>query len=231
MAKKVGRKRKYDNKETRERFQDLVYEAKKQKPSGKIRISDMVKISEEFHQKNPYKFPIPYNRDVWSTWGREYMEKANNFRTITKMFTKNNKEIEIPNFSEIINRHYSNKYKILELLIPQERLLHELVDENLQLSDSIKKVENKNRELKGVIDKYEALLLEMTHQSSIKIYKEKYGLNSILKINDKEEAFNNLNNLESYLHPAKVQKADSTRLKNEQDNLLLDNWKKKRGKK
>ncbi|WP_144491965.1 MULTISPECIES: hypothetical protein [Bacillus cereus group] len=234
MGKKgeVGRPRQYDNPETRKRFKQLVYEKRLEKTSGILTISDMVRISKRFHEEKPDEYPIAYNKDAWGTWGKQYLDEANNISKITVEVGSDRGEIEIPNFSELIERHYSDKYKLLELLIPQESLFHELADENIGMVQENERLKSRVAELEEELKKFEGLILEMAHHSAIKHYKDKHGLKPVLEMAQNRDSLGNLDNLEEFLQPTKSEEPE-IEIKvsgNEENNVLLANWKQKRKK-
>ncbi|MBY7104024.1 MULTISPECIES: hypothetical protein [Bacillus] len=236
--KGAGRKRKYDNPAEQTRLKKLVYLYRERNPSGIIKISHLVRFSEEMNKIKPDEFPSTYNKDVWSNWGREIINLANEPITI-KIVSKLGDHHEIPNFSDIVDKYMHDKPKLLEHLLTCENLLHESLTKNndfkLQnniLEKQINSLKLEISELEGTIKKYEKMTLEMAHHSGVEKYRVKYGLKNQISVSKNQKAFDNLDDLHSFLDP------DLTLKNNEEKNSLkkivkeespiLANWKKLR---
>lgn len=238
--KGAGRKRKYDNPEEQTRLKNLVYLYRKKKPSGIIKMADMVRFSEEMNKINTDEFPTIYKKDVWSTWGREFIEIANEPITI-KIESETGVKLEIPNFSDIVEKYYHDKSKLLEHLLPSENFLHEtlaknisLIARNNELEEQINSLKRELSSLEETIKKYQKMTLEMAHHSGVEKYRKKYGLKNQISASENRDAFDNLDNLHLFLEPKPDH--DNSPIKdgtkdtdiNKKDNVVLANWKKLR---
>ncbi|MDA1610800.1 hypothetical protein PDK26_05955 [Bacillus cereus] len=236
--KGAGRKRKYDNPEEQTRLKKLVYLYREKNPSGIIKISHLVRFSEEMNKIKPNEFPSTYNKDVWSNWGREIINLANEPITI-KIESELGDNHEIPNFSDIVDKYIHDKPKLLEHLLTCENLLHESLTQNndfkLQnniLEKQIKTLKLEISELESTIKKYEKMTLEMAHHSGVEKYKTKYGLKNQISVSKNLEAFDNLEDLRSFLEPDLIAKNNEKKINVEkiapEASPLLTNWKKLR---
>ncbi|KMP37556.1 hypothetical protein TU52_02340 [Bacillus cereus] len=233
--KGAGRKRKYDNPEEQTRLKKLVYLYRERNPSGIIRISHLVRFSEEMNTIKPDEFPSTYNKDAWANWGREIINLANEPITI-KIESESGNNYEIPNFSDIVDKYIYDKPKLLEHLLICENLLHDsltqnndLTSRNNVLEEQIKALNLEISELKGTIKKYEKMTLEMAHHSGIEKYRVNYGLKNQISVSKNHEAFDNLDNLRLFLEPnLNAQKLKDENKIDQEENLMLANWKKLR---
>lgn len=236
--KGAGRKRKYDNPEEQTRLKKLVYLYRERNPSGIIRISHLVRFSEKMNKIKPDEFPSTYNKDVWSNWGREIINLANEPITI-KIESESGDSHEIPNFSDILDKYIHDKPKLLEHLLTCENLLHESLTKNndfkLQndiLEKQIKSLKLEISELEGTIKKYEKMTLEMVHHSGVEKYRAKYGLKNQISISKNQKAFENLDDLSSFLEPDLNPQNNENIIKVkkivQEENPMLANWKKLR---
>ncbi len=238
--KGAGRKRKYDNPEEQTRLKNLVYLYREKHPSGIIKMADMVRFSEEMNKINPDEFPTIYKKDVWSTWGKEFIKIANEPITI-KIESETGLKIEIPNFSDIVEKYSHDKTKLLEHLLPSENFLHESLAKNISLAERNSELEHhiislklNVNELEETIKKYQKMNLEMAHHSGIDKYRKKYGLVNQISASENLDAFDNLDNLHSFLEPKSEQNNNSIKddVKdtdiNKKDNIVLANWKRLR---
>lgn len=238
--KGAGRKRKYDNPEEQTRLKNLVYLYREKHPSGIIKMADMVRFSEEMHKINSDEFPTIYKKDVWSTWGKEFIKIANEPITI-KIESEPGLKLEIPNFSDIVEKYAPDKTKLLEHLLPSENFLHEslakntrLIARNNELEEDIISLKLNINELEETIKKYQKMTLEIAHHSAIDKYRKKYGLINQISASENHDAFDNLDNLHSFLEPKSDQNNNSIKddVKdtdiNKKTNVVLANWKKLR---
>jgi len=233
--KSPGRPKIYEKKEHQVRFQKLVYLKRKESPSGQLKISDMVRFSEQMNQENLEEFPIAYNKDAWSVYGRIYIEQANQI-SLTKIKSGKGKKLsEVPNFSQIIEIHGHNKNKLIEYFLPIENLLHQQLDENNELVEEIGELKNKIYELENKVLRYEAMTLEMAHHSKIKKYRDKYRLADQISFSKNKEVLNQMDRLNDFLEPKKVSNAESPSTSEESivedNNPFFTKWKEKREKK
>lgn len=230
--KGAGRKRKYDNPEEQTRLQKLVYLYREKNPSGIIKIAHLVRFSEEMNRKNPEDFPTIYNKDVWTKWGRNFIELANEPITI-KIESETGVKYEIPNFSDIVEKYIHDKPKLLEHLLSCENLLHDslsknngLLSQTNVLEEHIKSLKLEVTELEEVIKKYQKMTLEMAHHSGVAKYRELYGLKNQISASENHDAFDSLNNLRSFLEPeSKLNNVPNNIDKDKKDNIILANWK------
>ncbi|MGH1145777.1 hypothetical protein CON94_19050 [Bacillus pseudomycoides] len=233
--KGAGRKRKYDNPEEQTRLKKLVYLYRQKNPSGIIRISHLVRFSEEMRKIKPDEFPSTYNKDVWAKWGREIINLANEPITI-KVESESGDNHEIPNFSDIVDKYIHDKPKLLEHLLTCENLLHESLTQNNNLTsrnnilkEQIKALKLEISKLEGTIKKYEKMTLEMAHHSGVEKYRAKYGLKNQISVSKNHNAFDNLDDLHSFLEPGlNAKKAKVENEIRQEENLMLANWKKLR---
>lgn len=105
-GKKMGRPSKYNNPETKRMLQELVYQYKRENPTGIIRISHMVRFSKEMAEKYPSKYN-EFSKDVWSTYGREYIDNAN--EPIRQTYeSEEDVVIEVPNITDLFEKYGTN---------------------------------------------------------------------------------------------------------------------------
>jgi len=229
--KGAGRKRKYDNQEEQFRLKKLVYLYRDKNPSGIIKQSHMVRFSEEMNQHAPDEFPIVYNKDVWATWGKSFIELANEPISI-KFESNDGINHEIPNFSDLVEKYINNKQKLLEHLLSCENFLHKSIAENYELKtqknvleENVKCLKQEVLILSNTINKYQSLVLEMAHHSGVEKYREKYGLKNHISPSINREAFDNMDNLRSFLEPQSKNSTESDDIiLDKKDNVLLANW-------
>lgn len=233
--KGAGRKRKYDNSEEQTRLKKLVYLYREKNPSGIIKISHLVRFSEEMNKIKPDEFPSTYNKDVWANWGREIINLANEPITI-KIESESGNNHEIPNFSDLVDKYIHDKPKLLEHLLTCENLLHESLNQNndLQsqnnvLEEQIKTLKLEISEIERTIKKYEKMTLEMAHHSGVEKYRAKYGLKNQISVSKNHKAFDKLDDLGSFLEPELNEKKSKVENKiKQEENPMLANWKKLR---
>ncbi|MDF2086615.1 hypothetical protein [Bacillus pseudomycoides] len=237
--KGAGRKRKYDNPEEQTRLKKLVYLYREKNPSGIIRISHLVRFSEEMNKIKPDEFPSTYNKDVWANWGREIINLANEPITI-RIESESGDNHEIPNFSDIVDKYIHDKPILLEHLLTCENLLHKSLTKNNDLKSrnnilekQIKTLKLEISELEETIKKYEKMTLEIAHHSGVEEYRAKYGLKNQISVSKNQKAFDNLDDLRSFLEPNLNPKNNAEKIKVEnkivqEENLMLANWKKLR---
>ncbi|MFZ3197611.1 MAG: hypothetical protein WA181_15735 [Bacillus mycoides] len=237
--KGAGRKRKYDNPEEQTRLKKLVYLYRERNPSGIIRISLLVRFSQEMNTIKPDEFPSTYNKDAWANWGREIINLANEPITI-KIESESGNNCEIPNFSDIVDKYIHDKPKLLEHLLTCENLLHDsltqnndLTSRNNVLAEQVKTLKLEISQLEETIKKYEKMTLEIAHHSGVEKYRTKYGLKKQISVSKNHKAFDNLDDLRSFLEPDLNQKNNTKKIKIEneigqEENLMLANWTKLR---
>jgi len=237
---KMGRPKKYkDNPEVPEHLRKLVYLYKKENPlSKKLTISEMVRYNERKHQEDPESFPL-YPRDVWSDYGREFIDAANS--PIPYSYKPNsNTAFVVPNVAEIVEKFYDDKEKMLTLLLSLEKQLHdsllreqEAYSKIAGLEQEIVQYKEKLKQKDEVIGLYERFSLEMAHHSYVDAFQEKYGLKNQISVNANARnkyAMRNLDNLESlfpYNNNQEESKQDSETLA-PKETKLLKSWREKR---
>ncbi|MCR2804800.1 hypothetical protein [Paenibacillus soyae] len=234
---KMGRPAKYKNSETEQQLQNLVYEYKTLHPfSGLLRISHMVRFSERMHMENPEKYPIAFSKDVWGSYGRKYIEQANEPlpSTLSKEVAL---DFEVPNITDLTLKYHHNLGKLLEYLQPIEVMLHESLSREQQLKSSVTELseelnQSKNRikELSETIKLYEKFTLEMAQNSYITEYQKKYGLVNQIAIQANErnqQAMTNLTNLGS-LFPDSNENTGFNTSQNKKETTVLKSWRERR---
>ena len=242
---KVGRKSKWNTPEHHERMKELVYLYRKNKDKFKvISIADMVRFSEEMNQNSSFDFPDVYKKDVWIDWGREYINNANKPLILKIDINEGEEPIEIPNLSDVLEKNYHNKDRLLASLLAYENLMHKKLKEIKELFSEIQELQEKNKDLivknqnlEMTIEKFESYLLQMAHQSRSKSYQEQYGLINQISINANarnRKLMNNLDKLEEVLNGENLN--EDVPLKNIDINkkapktALVNRWKDKRNK-
>lgn len=230
MARK-GRPSKYNNPETKEKLQELVYLYRKSSPNGVIRISHMVRFSKEMNKKQPSKYPT-YDKDVWGTYGREFIDNAN--EPIRIKYENNDEVFEVPNVSDIVEKFHSNKGTLLSYLIPLEKMIHEFLSRENDKNKKISEFELKIDELKStvkekddLIRRYEEFVLQMAHQSYINEFQDKFGLQNLISVNANKrnkDAMRGLDDLSDMFTKKEVSE-EKTKI---EDNVFLNKWKEKR---
>ncbi|PGU51918.1 hypothetical protein COD70_26270 [Bacillus cereus] len=242
---KVGRKSKWNTPDHHEKMKELVYLYRNNKEKFKIiSIADMVRFSAEMNQKFPSDFPDIYKKDVWIDWGREYINSANKPLVIKIDIIEGEESIEIPNVSDIIEKDYNNKDRLLSSLLAYENLMHKKLKEIKELSSMVNLLQEKNKELiiknqklETEIENFESDILQMAHHSRIKSYREKYGLINQISVNANarnRKLMNNLDKLEEIFDSKDLDNNMAVKnndMREEAPNTVLVNrWKNKRKK-
>lgn len=234
MNKKAGRPSKYNNEETFKKLEELVFIYKKHNPSGLVKVSKMVAFSKEMHEINPEHYPL-YNKDVWSSYGKEYIERANEpIKTV--LMSDSEATIELPNVVDIIEKYNGNKEKLIEYLLPLENILHKKISE---ATDSKKELEDTKEELEDVKEKkklqdevikaYADFVMKMAHESYRK--KNEGMIKNQISVNANErnkKAMRELDNLGSFFEFGNTSEKEIKKEETENKVSALSNWKKKK---
>lgn len=155
MANKAGRKTKLTEKEVNH----LIYLFKTEKQiNGKVKYGDMYQFNKEMVQQG--RFPTLAGEDFWrkkNRLGRMMIDKANSVFT-SKVSTSEFPNDNIPNFSDIINKHYEDKEALIKELIVIERKFYKNIERR-------KALELKLIESEGKVQEYKSKLSESENQS------------------------------------------------------------------
>ncbi|BCG60384.1 hypothetical protein [Paenibacillus sp. URB8-2] len=235
---KMGRPAKYKNEETEQNLQELVYEYKKSHPfSGLIRISHMVRFTERKHREDPETYPIAYSKDVWGSYGKKYIDRANE-PIPSALLSELPLDIEVPNLTDITLKYHHNMNKLLEHLNPIEVMLHESLSREQklrlqvsELTNELSEIKNTVKEQQNTLSLYEKFTLEMAHHSYNDEFQQKYGLINQISINANDrnkKAMSNLNNLESLFPYERDQVTTNTDTPSETSTLTQ--WRERRKK-
>lgn len=233
----MGRPSMYNNEETKEKLQYLVYLYKKQNPSGIIRISDMVRFSKEISQSDPNNYPF-YNKDVWTVYGREYIETANE-PIRTELTYDGEIVVNMPNIADLVEKHGDNKQKMLEYLLPFEQMLHNALLKEKQLQHKLENLQvdydaltEKFKIQQNVIKKYENFVMTMAHESYRKDFEN--DLKNQISVNANERnksAMRNVGNLALFMESSSpkdpIESKSILEPKPKPTNSLLSHWKSK----
>lgn len=174
--RKRGHPGKWNNKETKKKLQELVYLYRQEVEIGTIRVSHIVNFSEKMHLQQPKQFPFAYSKDVWSTYGKEFIDYANEIHVFELLDEHFQKRFELPNLVSILEKNYNNKPKLLKQLVSTQSLLHDLVRESSLIKQENKTLKQKNKLFEEQLRKFEDMVLEFAHHRKISKYREKYGL-------------------------------------------------------
>lgn len=236
MSKKAGRPSKYNNEETAKKLEELVYLYKKQNPSGLVKVSKMVAFSKEMNEINPEHYPL-YNKDVWSSYGKEYIERAN--EPIKTVLTSDSEaKIELPNILDIIEKYNSNKEKLIEYLLPLENILHKKIAEATDSKKELEKIKEEFEDVKEkkklqeeVIKVYADFVMKMAHESYRK--KNEGFLKNQISVNANErnkKAMRNLDDLGAFFNFEDKSNYNIEKEEEKSENKVsaLSNWKKKK---
>ncbi|WP_203249046.1 hypothetical protein [Sporosarcina beigongshangi] len=172
MANKAGRKTKLTEKEVNH----LIYLFKTEKQiNGKIKYGDMHQFNNEVVQQG--RFPTSAGEDFWrkkNRLGRMVIDKANSVFT-SKVSTSEVPNDNIPNLSDIINKHYDDKEALIKELIVIERKFYKNIEQRKTLELKLAESERKVQEYKSKLSESENqseylqdLLFKMLRYSSNK---------------------------------------------------------------
>ncbi|WP_393959908.1 hypothetical protein [Priestia megaterium] len=145
-----------------DQVKEIIYLFKTKKNiSGMISYKDIYHFNKELVENN--EFPIAMGEDFWrkkGRLGRAYVDEANKVLS-NQLITFNEKEITIPNVTDLIHKHYNNKEKLISYLIPLERQLYGSIKKELHLKKKITDmqtdVENKKEKIKELENKVKTL--------------------------------------------------------------------------
>jgi hypothetical protein len=232
--RKIGRPTKYNNPETMNMLNMLVYLYKKENPlSGIIKVADMVRFAQQKHQEQPDVYKISYSKDVWIDYGRQFIDQANE-PLLANIEPISRKDISVINFADVIGKFSNNSQKLLEILLPMENLLHESLRNESELlrqvddhNTHIKKLKEDLKSSHNLIHLYENFSLTMAHQSYIEEYRTKYGLKNQISVNANarnKHAMSNINDLESFFPYDPKPQEGNTLSKPKEETALLKKW-------
>ncbi len=152
MANKAGRKTKLTEKEVNE----LIYLFKTEKQiNGKIKYEEMFQFNKELVLQG--RFPTVAGEDFWrkkNRLGRIMIDKANSVFT-SKVSTSEFPNDNIPNFSDIINKHYDDKEALIRELIVIERKFYKNIERRKMLELKLTESEGKVQEYKSKLSESE----------------------------------------------------------------------------
>lgn len=150
MANKAGRKTKL----TKDEVNHLIYIFKTEKQiNGRIKYDDMYQFNKELVQQG--RFPTAAGEDFWrkkNRLGRMMIDTANSVLT-NKASTSEIPNDNIPNLTDIVNKYYDNKDKLIGELIIMERKFYKHIERRKILESKLTESEEK-------IQKYKAKLSE-----------------------------------------------------------------------
>lgn len=172
MVNKAGRKTKL----TESEVNHLIYLYKTEKQiNGKVKYAEMYQFNKEVVQQG--RFPTLAGEDFWrkkNRLGRMTIDKANSVFT-SKVSTSEIPNDNIPNFSDIVNRHYDDKEALIKELIVIERKFYKNIERRktleLKLTESEGKVQEYKRRLsdsESQFDYLQDLLFKLLRYSSNK---------------------------------------------------------------
>ncbi|MBV6734529.1 hypothetical protein [Priestia megaterium] len=142
----------------KEQVKEVIYLFKtKKNVSGLISYRDIYLFNKELVENN--KFPVAMGEDFWrkkGRLGREYIDEANKVLS-NQLITLEEKEITIPNVTDLTHKYYSNKEKLISYLIPLERQLYSSIEKELHFKKKITviqtELENKKEKIKELENK------------------------------------------------------------------------------
>ncbi|MFL0473453.1 hypothetical protein ACH0CI_15805 [Priestia sp. 179-F W1.4 NHS] len=141
-----------------EQVKEIIYLFKtKKNVAGLISYRDIYLFNKELVKNK--EFPVAMGEDFWrkkGRLGREYIDEANKVLS-NQLITLEEKEITIPNVTDLTHKYYSNKEKLISYLIPLERQLYSSMEKELHLkkkvTDMKMDVENKKEKIKELENK------------------------------------------------------------------------------
>ncbi|MGM9988038.1 MAG: hypothetical protein ACI35O_12525 [Bacillaceae bacterium] len=152
MANKVGRKTKLTEKE----INYLIYLFKTEKQiNGKIKYGEMYQFNKELVQQG--RFPTVTGEDFWrkkNRLGRIMIDKANSVFT-SRVSTAEFPNDDIPNFTNMINKHYDDKEVLIKELIVVERKFYKNIERRKMLELKLTESEAKVQEYKSKLSESE----------------------------------------------------------------------------
>lgn len=172
MTNKAGRKTKL----TENEVNHLIYLFKTEKQiNGKIKYGEMYHFNKEVVQQG--RFSTLAGEDFWrkkTRLGRTMIDKANSVFT-SKVSTSDFPNDNIPNFADIINKHYGNKEALIKELIVIERKFYKNIERRKTLELKLTESEEKVQDYKSKLSESESqseylqdLLFKMLRYSSNK---------------------------------------------------------------
>ncbi|MGG0475533.1 hypothetical protein ABEY96_25475 [Priestia aryabhattai] len=141
-----------------EQVKEIIFLFKtKKNGAGLISYRDIYLFNKELVKNK--KFPVAMGEDFWrkkGRLGRQYIDEANKVLS-NQLITLEEKEITIPNVTDLTHKYYNNKEKLISYLIPLERQLYSSIEKELHLkkkvTDMKMDVENKKEKIKELENK------------------------------------------------------------------------------
>jgi len=204
----MGRPGKWNNPETEQRLQELVYLFRKETPYKEIKIKDMVEFTVKMNNLNPENFPHTYDRFTWGNYGKVFIERANaNWDTKTyRTDVKDFEFIQIPNYTGLVEKLYNNKEMLIKKLSVCETSHHNILERFIETEKERLKLKEKVKQLELDLKKFQDLVTEIAHLSKSEKLREKYGLKNIISPNANKangQAMEQLDNLRGFLNSEK----------------------------
>lgn len=146
MTNKAGRKTKL----TKDEVNHLIYIFKTEKQiNGKIKYDDMYQFNKELVQQG--RFPTAAGKDFWrkkNRLGRMMIDSANSVLT-NKASTSEIPNDNIPNLTDIVNKYYDDKNKLISELIIIERKFYKHIERKKILESKLTESEEKTQKYKA----------------------------------------------------------------------------------
>lgn len=165
MSKNAGRKTKL----TEDEVKELIYLFKKEKNiHGKVGYKEMYLFNLELVQQGKYKKSV--GEDFWRKTGRlgRKMIDLTNEAFSNKLSSSTNMSDFIPNFTEIINKHYDNKEELIKEMVLIERKFYQNVKKRKLLEEKVKYYQSKFEKTEERLDYIQELLFKLLRYSSNK---------------------------------------------------------------
>ncbi|WP_336866448.1 hypothetical protein [Peribacillus frigoritolerans] len=228
----MGRPGKWNNPETEQRLQELVYLYRQDTPHKEIRIKDMVEFTVKMNKINPEKFPHTYDRFTWGDYGRVFLDRANaNWDIKTyKTDIKDYEFIQIPNYTGLVEKFYHQKEMLIKKLSVCEVSHHNILEKFIESETKRLELKDKVKQLEKDLKRFQDLITEIAHLSKSESLQEKYGLKNIISPNANkanQQSMEQLDNLRGFLNSEKeiLKKSETTKEEFPPNNSLLDHWK------
>lgn len=165
MSKNAGRKTKL----TEDEVKELIYLFKKEKNiHGKVGYKEMYLFNLELVQQGKYKKSV--GEDFWRKTGRlgRKMIDLTNEAFSNELSSSTNMSDFIPNFTEIINKHYDNKEELIKEMVLIERKFYQNVKKRKLLEEKVKYYQSKFEKTEERLDYIQELLFKLLRYSSNK---------------------------------------------------------------
>lgn len=225
--KTAGRPTKYNTPETLSKLKHLVEMYKEENPfCGIIRVADMVRFSKHKNELDNANYPF-YNKDVWRTYGIPFIDEVNQPMS-SNLLSDATQNYNIPNVTDIVQRHGKNQIRLIEHLRPLEMMLHESLSKELQLRQEKSDLQSTIKSLRETILFYEQYVLQMAHHSLSQEYQEKYGLINQISINTNARNQNAMKNLDAWLNSSFGENENNVHQQPNKESRGLALWKEKK---